>query len=278
MITKGYYKNTMDKDYRSLLKNKLNERLAINPRYSLRAFARDLGMPASSLSAVMSGKQGLSLEKAKRIAPHLVMNEAEIELFYQMVLASDSRSKNVRHSANEALQKAISDKNKMSMLDMKIFKVIADWYHFAILELLTTKKFKDNEAWIAKRLGISMWEATKAIDRLKDIGLIKEKYNKLVATNKKLTTSKDVPSDSIKKFNHSILQKATQSLYEQNIEERDLSTLTIAINKEDIPEFKEMIKKFRRDFNHKAMDKKGPYDEVYCLSIQLFRLSEKDRS
>ena len=268
----------MDKDYRSLLKNKLNERLAINPRYSLRAFARDLGMPASSLSAVMSGKQGLSLEKAKRIAPHLVMNEAEIELFYQMVLASDSRSKNVRHSANEALQKAISDKNKMSMLDMKIFKVIADWYHFAILELLTTKKFKDNEAWIAKRLGISMWEATKAIDRLKDIGLIKEKYNKLVATNKKLTTSKDVPSDSIKKFNHSILQKATQSLYEQNIEERDLSTLTIAINKEDIPEFKEMIKKFRRDFNHKAMDKKGPYDEVYCLSIQLFRLSEKDRS
>ncbi len=59
------------RDYRDILKNELERRMNANPRYSLRAFARDLLTPASRLSEVLNGRRGLSEASADRIVRRL---------------------------------------------------------------------------------------------------------------------------------------------------------------------------------------------------------------
>ena len=75
------------------------DRVASDPQYSLRAFARDLEISASRLSAVLRGKQGLSEASATRLASKLGMEALTAQRFILMVLAADSRSKKRRSEA-----------------------------------------------------------------------------------------------------------------------------------------------------------------------------------
>jgi len=54
-----------------------NERKDKNPRYSLRAFARSLGVSSGQLSEILSGKRPLSHKLARRISIALALTEAE---------------------------------------------------------------------------------------------------------------------------------------------------------------------------------------------------------
>lgn len=54
----------------------------------------------------------------------------------------------------EAVTRALSDPNQLSMDQ---FAIIADWYHFAILNLINTPGFKSDISWIAKRLGLFLY-------------------------------------------------------------------------------------------------------------------------
>ena len=60
---------------REILSDALNERISINPGYSLRAFARDLGISPQLLSNVINGKRGMSADLATRIAGKINLSE-----------------------------------------------------------------------------------------------------------------------------------------------------------------------------------------------------------
>ena len=57
--------------YQDILKAELEKRQRANARYSLRAFARDLGVSPSNLSEILQRKAGLSRIKAQEIAKKL---------------------------------------------------------------------------------------------------------------------------------------------------------------------------------------------------------------
>jgi hypothetical protein len=65
--------------YRDLLKRELESRCGRNPRYSLRAFAKDLGLSAPRLSHVLNGRFGLSRAAAEAIADKLGLVGVEAE-------------------------------------------------------------------------------------------------------------------------------------------------------------------------------------------------------
>jgi len=56
-----------------------NERKDKNPRYSLRAFARSLGVSSGQLSEILSGKRPLSHKLARRISIALTLTEVEAQ-------------------------------------------------------------------------------------------------------------------------------------------------------------------------------------------------------
>jgi len=83
---------TPNTNYRSFLRLELERRCKQNPRYSLNAFARDLGLAPSRLSEVFSEKQGLSREVATRISEKIGLNQDETETFCDLVEMEHARS------------------------------------------------------------------------------------------------------------------------------------------------------------------------------------------
>ncbi|MGE3760591.1 MAG: TIGR02147 family protein, partial [Pseudobdellovibrionaceae bacterium] len=194
-------------DYRDFLKYSLELRIQKNPKYSLRAFARDLDVAPQVLSSVFNKKKGISTEVATKISFRLNLNEQETNYFCDLVDLAHARSGASRKIAALRLTRYKRDLKFQTVKD-DAFRVISDWYHYAILELTFVEGFISDISWIAKRLQISNHETKQAVERLKRLDLLIEKNSVFKKTETNLTTSHDIPSEAIQKFNRQILHKA----------------------------------------------------------------------
>ena len=264
--------------YRDILRSKLEERAKVNVRYSLRAFARDLGISSSRLSAVIRGKQGLSRNYAEQIATRLGFNPSESEYFCQLVLSEDARSKRAREIARERLEAEFQE--KPAVLSEDAYKLIADWHHVAIRQLLRieTSEVK-NIAYIAKRLGVTEFVVEQALSRLEKMGYVAKAGEGYTHSNGDIHSTDGTPSDAIVKHHQQILDKAQEALVTQTAEERFFSSYTLALSTANLAKFKDELNKFIDNFNRNVehQNKINPPDEVYTINTGLFRLSHKNK-
>lgn len=63
------------------LRENLDKKQRQNPHYSLRAFARDIDVHPSTLSAVIKGKRALPLKFAKTVARKLALSPKKKRFF-----------------------------------------------------------------------------------------------------------------------------------------------------------------------------------------------------
>jgi uncharacterized protein (TIGR02147 family) len=254
-----------------VLQGELSARRRNHAAYSLRQFARDLKISPGRLSQILTGKQGISKRQAEKLAHLLGLNKKQTEIFCQLAEAAYSKSPRRREEASRDLKQ---NKQGMIDLDLDTFSVISDWYHMAILELVSLRRFESDSKWIAKALGISHLDATLAIERLCKSGQLNWQSGKLVPSHQNTATPTDVPSKAIRNFHRGVLKKALVAIDRQEVHQRDFGSILLAIDSRDIPKAKDMLAKFRRQFNDEigaGEDK----DSVYCLSLQFFRLDEK---
>lgn len=260
----------MVQDFREILKAKLSDRCQRNGKYSLRAYARDLGLSPQRLSHVLSGRHGLSLEAAQQIADRLDLSETEKEMFCNLVQQKHARSEVVRNNAKIKLKEI---KSTYQDLSLDHFKIIADWYHFAILELTLVENFSSQTKWIAKTLSISEIEAKHAIERLLKLEMLEQdKKGNLKLTGQFFMDPKGLPSDAVKNFHRQLLKKATDAVDLQSLTQRDFSSTILAIDDSDLPQAKADLKNFRIDFD-KKYTKSTKKNKVYCLGIQFHDLT-----
>jgi uncharacterized protein (TIGR02147 family) len=242
-----------------------------NPGYSLRAFARDLEMQPSKISEILRGRCGLSPKSARKVAKRLKLSSDETEHFAALVALNHGRSERARKQAEERLA-SLSAVQGYDSLTLDRFKIISDWYHFAILELTELSYFESTPSWIAGRLGIATELTNEAIDRLIKLGLLKKNEDgKFVQTNLHLATPSGIPSRELREYHSQLLKKADDALDQIDISERDFSSVILTINSKDMEsarrEFKEFRRKFCVDFQ-----KEGNKDRVYCLGMQFYPL------
>src|SRR4051812_21328836 len=88
-------------DYRRFFRDACEDRCQRNSRYSLRAFARDLGISAPRLSKILNGRHGLSVEAASEIARRLGLSESEQDLFMALVESEHGRAAVTRSLAKK---------------------------------------------------------------------------------------------------------------------------------------------------------------------------------
>lgn len=258
-------------DYRDFIRRELEERSQLNPRFSLRAFARILDLSPSFLSEVLSEKRGLSVDVAANIGKKLGLSNHELAYFCDLVMEKHARTDAARSIAQYKVSRQVHP--KYYEIQLESFQVISEWYHYAILELTALKDFKSSPKWIAKKLGIKELEAKHAVERLMRLGLLKETRGKLTKTNKSIETPTDTPSEGLKRFHKSILVKASEALLTQDVNERDITAITMAIDKNKLKDAKAKIKKFRKHLCEFLESDEAT--DVYTLSVQLFKLSKK---
>lgn len=247
--------------YQIQLRDELKRRQLVNPRYSLRSFARDLKLNPGFLSSILNGQANLSAAKAVVVTKLLRYDADQAADFVRLV--QDSQLKVDRVDSSESF----------IPLRLDAFHVIANWYHYAILELTFCKDFKPTPQSIADRLGISKDDALKALNRLLNLGLLKKTKTGFAKTDVFIATPTDKPSAALRSFHAQLLEKAKDALENQDIKNRDITGTTMAFDPETLPEVKREIRKFRHKLSKLVSKQKQP-SSVYHLGIQFFELTK----
>jgi uncharacterized protein (TIGR02147 family) len=241
------------------LENLLAEKIKKNPQFSLRAFARLVDVSPAVLSRILSGKRKLTFNLAVRIADALTLGPIEKDALYSFFTSPDS----------EKLDEDRSEKE----LSIDCFNAMKEWYHYGITQLLYMESFSDEPKWIAKMLGISELEAKLAVERLLRLEILdRDETGRLYRTAAHLSTTTDIASAGIRHFQKQILEKSIASLEADDISERDITSITIAINEDRIPEAKREIMKFRKKMAEFLGE--GEKTRVYNLGVHLIPLSK----
>lgn len=259
--------------YRSYLKDELTRRTESNPRYSLRAFAKALQIDPTGLSKILSNKKILSLKTAEKMLSRLPMANETRDIFLSSVV-KEQQTRSLQRMRRDVLH---YDKTSVKELSGDVFRVISDWYHYAILELTLTKDFQSDARWISKHLGISVMETKMAIERLLAIGLLENNDGRLTKTDRMISTgdtSKTTPAHI--KNQMQILDKAKYSLENDPIGERSMTGMTMAVEESKLPLAKKLIDEFMDSLC--SFLESGTRERVYQLSVCLYPLQKKIES
>lgn len=274
--------------FQSILREEIAKRCERNPRYSLRAFSRSLGLDPAALSRILSGKTLPSAKMTQKLLQGLDLSPELRERFLHSVRVSQNSALRERRSPffknpgvtgagiAKEIAAEISEETKPKELTAELFRTISDWYHYAILEMTFLPDFKAEPKNIAKALGISEIEANLALERLFSLELLHRHGDRVTKTDLQLTTAdKSITSAAHRRRQKQILEKSLESLESESIEARSHTGMTMAIDPLKIPEAKKMI----QEFNRQLCDflESGERTQVYELSISLFSLQKKEK-
>lgn len=248
-----------------VLLSKYEEMRSRNPQFSRRAFSRRLGVSPGAISELFNGQRRVSARFVERLAPRLGLDPLErAELFALF-------PKKVRR-AKPAIVPTPDPSPSFLQLSADQFRMMRDWYHFAILTLMRTQGFVNDPAWVAARLGLPAAEAERALERMKRMGILTEKDGCLERNVAPLRTTDDVPSEAVRAAHEQYIDKAGDALRNLPVEQRDFTSIMMAVNPERMARAKEMIRRFQTELA--AEMETGDKSQVYQLLVQLFPLSK----
>jgi uncharacterized protein (TIGR02147 family) len=225
----------------------------------------------------------LGEKSIQNITSAFELDPSQAKIFRAMVLAIDGETPEVRLQYNEELDRhfgSMSEQKKYLDLSVAKFRVIADWYHLAVLELLGIKEFRSvsknaYQTWIATKLGLTELQVKLALDRLKSLELVDFKDGKPQKTEGLLHTGDKVPSAAIRSHHRQYLEKAIAAIDDQEFEECDFSGIIVPTDLAKLPEAKKAIQEFRKKLSQ-ILKGDNP-TEVYRMSFGLFRISSKEK-
>lgn len=237
-----------------VLLEELAQAQAKNPAYSMRAFAKRIGVSQAAISQILADKRPLTQKTAEKILRGLDKSPQELI---------------------EATTGEIDETFTFKSVDLDSFHLISEWYHFAILSLAETEKFDSRPQAIAKRLGLTLNVTNEAIALLLRLDMLNRdpKTKKLTPTGEQFEAISPVANSGLKKASRQDLDLAQMAFDNTEYYERDFTAMTLCFDPTRMEEARKMIRNFRRTFC-RVMESKNK-KEVYRLNIQLFPLTRK---
>jgi uncharacterized protein (TIGR02147 family) len=268
-------------DYREFLQDYYLFHKKRNSAYSYRLFARKakLGSP-NYLKLVVDGKRRITDRTLYQFARGLSLSRDEEKYFRELVMYQEVSDPDSKELHLRSLLKYQEKQRTPTPLRAERIKFLLDWHHAVIRELVLNSDFKEDAAWIAKRLGnkISETQARESLDLLIRLKFLeRNSEGKLEQKEPLLTSSDEVPSHVIRSLHRTYLRKAINSIFSVPMEKRELSGLVLSIPASRLKEIKEELKEFRKKLNRKyGLDKNG--DEVYFVGLYLFPVTHRGDS
>lgn len=237
----------LELSYIQPLQAEFARRKAKNQSYSLNAFSKNLGIDQSLLSKILSGKKKISARMAKELLLKAGLSEKKVSGFL----------------------------NGFQDVTDKEFEFLSAWLPFAILELMKTQSFEFDVSKIAKKLKVHKTEVQNAIGLLERFGYIESENQKQIVLKKPNNTWANTKESSVarKNLQRKYVEMSLEALDEIPFELREHGSLTIAINKKQIPEVKEKMNQFRMELG-RSLQKQNTLDEVYQLTMSFFPLTK----
>jgi uncharacterized protein (TIGR02147 family) len=270
----------MQTDYRQYLRDILEEKKKQNPRFSLRGFARVLGVQATFLSYILNGKRDLSDEMVQQFIERLDLPAPKARTFELLVKLEKAKNKSLKTRILESLAESDPESVQGRLLDAAHFELIADWRHYAIFMLIDINDFIWTFPNVAEAIGISVPEVERALERLKILGAIEFKgQERPQRLETRLLAKAKVPTAAIKRYYADVFDLTKESLEKYQAPDRFNGSEVITLSEEQLGAASEMLEEcFRKIFSLSKQNKTR--QNVYQLGIQLVpmvKISAKKR-
>jgi uncharacterized protein (TIGR02147 family) len=250
-----------------LLQAELGRRCAKNSHYSLRAFAKFLGLDHATLSQLMRGKRRLTRKMITKLGTRLGLSEAQL-------------SDNWTFEEN-ALQFP-SEPTKLQALGQITYDtaaIISDWYHFAILELTRLQDFRPDSRWIARVLGLNPDEVNIALARLMRLGLLEmvDQERWVDKSGDTVISLENLAQVSIERLARVMRDLMLDAL--GNGAEGDCihHSTTLALKRSQLALVRHRIARFQKELTE-LLNQGQERDDVFHLEICLFPMTRSNQS
>jgi uncharacterized protein (TIGR02147 family) len=262
------------------LKSTLQAKAKLNSSYSLRAFAKKLGLSAGGLSLVLNKKKKLSSERAHDIARALELKADEADYFMAMIQLEGAKSETLRMEYLDKLRKMNPKLNhsknlKQTILPLEHFKLVSEWYGLAILELLSGVEGKWTSSAIQRKLKLSKIEVEVMLERLGRLEMIEEcdgEYRRVVDT---VMVSSHAPNEALRNYYEAIHDKSKQSIRTQSPEEKVIGWQVFAFDPTQLDEVRKLTDEYLTKLEELSLQGKNK-SEVYQALTNVFRISNKE--
>lgn len=255
------------KPFQDTVVKAISERKKTNPAYSLRTFAQTIGVTPSHLAMILEKTKFPSPELVTRIGEAIDVASETIETWQKEI--REQKKAFFFHGATPTIGDSTSECSTNS------------WYHLAIVELFKTKNFKSSYSYIADEIGLDLQTAIEAVTALEQGGVVTTETTPWSVTLTDAQSSSNSPLEKRtahenREMQKDLLEIAIGAIDNVDNEERDNTSVTMAIQKDRLPEAKEMIKKFRKEMAEFLSGQDGKADEVYHLTVGLFPTSTSE--
>ncbi|MGZ5278719.1 MAG: DUF4423 domain-containing protein [Pseudobdellovibrionaceae bacterium] len=251
-------------DLVDVLHNEFQKRRAKNSRYSLRAFAQQIGLQSATLSAVLKRKRALPEPQALRLMTDLKLTHQQKKLVIKSMKTplKQSSLKEFWERPQIAIEKATA-------------AVISEWEYAAVMSLCRVKDFKPEAKWIAERLGIELSRGEQVWSTLRSLRLIEiSSAGEVSVCWENLLASSPIPSKLLRQAHMQELDLAREKLETVPMQQRIFSSLTFAMNSKKMSEANDLIRQFLLQMESTL--ERGSADQVFQLGVQLYPLTKSE--
>lgn len=252
-------------NYRTILLDEFERRRRRNARYSLRAFARDIGMSPSRLSECLNKVRGISPEMAESICKRMSFSPEETEQFVTFVELEHGRGKARKEQAKRkiaSLPRLISEK------DREKAKLLSDWFYPFLAEEMRWSPMSAVE--LAKRVGFSNHDVKAALRILVSQGFIAQVGQKFV-----LRSDLPEPEESFKNralvLRHRQLNQISNAVLDRGLDLDSYFTDSIfSLTGSDFQTAKNIIRDAKNKLQQLSLRAKDQDRQVYCVTFRMF--------
>jgi uncharacterized protein (TIGR02147 family) len=244
-----------------LLRERLRAAVRRNPRFSLRSFAKQLGIDHSTLSQVLRGRRRLSARALGAVGKRMGLSEEAIRAYAQ----------NFRKKTDS---KSLPENIRSFHFDLDTFQLLSVWHHYAILELIQVQGFKTDSRWIANTLGIAVEDVNIALQRLLRLGLLE-----MSGRDRWMDKSGDaefrtaaLTETACNQMNQEIHELAVEAIKRIPSQHRAHRQMVVALDSRRLPRLKALADEFMKDLRS-LVSESDAKDDVYQVEISFFPVS-----
>lgn len=270
-------------DYRAYLRAMTDFLRQTRPGFSFRSFARRAGFASPNyLKLVADGQRNLAPESVDRFALGLGLNKAEHDIFRMLVLLANARSDEERNAIYTRLRACVVGDEVARLRDDQ-FAVYDMWWALVVRELVELPDFVLDATWVARRIRprVRAAQAQKAIDLLMRLGLwVVDEDGKVRLADPTISTGPEVTSLGIRNHHRAHLDLAARSLDEVDRSDRNVTSLTLRLDKARYAEAVDEISRLRRrllEISDGAMDHSDGV-EVHSALFALFPVTNSGKA
>jgi uncharacterized protein (TIGR02147 family) len=264
-------------DYRDYLKDYYTVRLGLDPAYSHRAMARELGFPSPNhIKLVMDGKQRLGSKSITRLVEGLGLRSRERVYFTNLVSFCQARTAAEKNRLYTLLTTACSPE-RTTPISSREYEYYDCWYNCIIRELIVRQKPPIDFDRLARcvKPRISSGQAKASVGLLLELGMIKADADGTYSqTSRFLATDREVTSLGIRNYHSHMIELGKQAIDAVSREQREISSMTLCVSEQCMAQIKQRMQEFEDEI-FQMVQRDHDARRVYQMNLQFFPVSDE---